>query len=98
MCAGVLPSAYGESDKPHHEEDGGRDPQEMDRESGTKKDQYEQQSENQEHGKNLLLTSLDVVATKIDLVRGVHPADDVPLPVVHDGPLASSGSEHHDDD
>ncbi len=47
MRAGVLPSANGKSYEPKNQEYDGRDPQEMDCESGAKEDQYEQQRENQ---------------------------------------------------
>jgi hypothetical protein len=47
MGAGVLSAAYSESDQPQNEQDGGRDPQQMDGETDTKQDQHEQQSENQ---------------------------------------------------
>jgi hypothetical protein len=47
MCTGVLPAANSESDQPQNEQDGGRDPQQMHRETDTEQDQHEQQSENQ---------------------------------------------------
>jgi hypothetical protein len=47
VCPGVLPSAHRESDEPENEEHDGRDPQEMDCETGTEEDQDEQQGENQ---------------------------------------------------
>jgi hypothetical protein len=41
MCAGILPAANGESDEPHHEEHGGRDPEQMDGEPGSEQDEHE---------------------------------------------------------
>jgi hypothetical protein len=47
--ASALAPPDGESDKPQNKEDGCSNPQEMRRESGSKEDQDQQQSENQYH-------------------------------------------------
>jgi hypothetical protein len=47
MCAGVLTPAYGESDKPQHQQDDGCDPQKVDGEAQAEEEQHEQQRENQ---------------------------------------------------
>lgn len=49
MRAGILAPAHGESDEPQDEEDGGGDPEKMERKSRSKKDQYEQKSKNKQH-------------------------------------------------